>query len=98
MDRWLLAARTMAKPMRCVNETFLGLRAAFSLERRASSAATSTSRNEVAVGTPRLAVMFATSRAAGPFRGVAPAGTSLGLEGAAGCPFAWGPPAPIGIG
>src|SRR6266511_1823820 len=62
--------------MRCVKEVFLPVAAscAFSALRRASSTATATSRNEVAVGTASDSVMFWTSRAAGPVMGVRPAG------------------------
>ena len=68
------SARTMAKPIRCVKLTFMpevltswSLSAArFTSSRRAGTVLT-----EVAVGTPRLATMFDTIRAAAPRSGVA---------------------------
>ncbi len=72
------AACTMANPIRWVNEVFLpaAASAALSALRRASSVATATSRNDVAVGTESEASMFWTRRAAGPVIGLAPEGES----------------------
>src|SRR5437016_1416636 len=74
MTRSCFAAWTIAKPIKCVNETFFPRAAswAFSSLRRASSVSTTTSRNDVAVGTDSESVMFWTRRAAGPVMGVRP--------------------------
>src|SRR5438477_4580263 len=71
-----LAAWTIPYPIRWVKETFLPLAASWALSalRRASRMVAGMSRNEVAVGTVSDSVMFATRRAAGPVRGVAPGG------------------------
>ena len=86
IERCSLAASTIAQPMRWVKLTLRGAICPFSSFRRASRVATSISRKLVAVGTPRLAVMFCASRAAGPLIGVAPSGSfgaGLGSAGAA---------------
>src|SRR5438093_355322 len=81
------AAWTIAKPIKCVNETFFPRAAswAFSSLRRASSVSTALSRNDVAVGTDSESVMFWTRRAAGPVIGVRP---GLGVRPG---PGVWGP-------
>src|SRR5574338_894602 len=90
MERWSLAACTIAQPMRWVKLTFFGAIRPFSALRRRSRMATSTSRKLVAVGTARLATMFWTSRADGPLIGVAPSGTDAAAGAAAGAGFADG--------
>src|SRR5947208_4258264 len=78
------AACTIAKPIRCVNETFFprAVSWAFSSLRRASSVSTAISRNDVAVGTDSESVMFWTRRAAGPVMGVRPGVAGSGERGA----------------
>src|SRR5256885_9790975 len=78
------AAWTIAKPIRCVKETFFprGASWAFSYLRRASSVSTTMSRNDVAVGTDSESVMFWTRRAAGPVMGVRPGDAGSGERGA----------------
>src|SRR5947207_7757828 len=78
------AAWTIAKPIRCVKETFFprGASWAFSSLRRASSVSTTMSRNDVAVGTDSESVMFWTRRAAGPVMGVRPGDAGSGERGA----------------
>src|SRR5213083_2978873 len=90
------AAWTIAKPIRCVNETFFPRAAswAFSSLRRASSVSTTMSRNDVAVGTDSESVMFWTRRAAGPTIGVRP---GLGVRGSGLGARASGVGAPGGI-
>src|SRR5690348_10626933 len=81
----------MPHPMRCVNEIFRLRDASAALKpwRRVASVATATSRNDVAVGTPRESVMFCTSRAAGPviavipWAGIAPGAAAGAAVGAA---------------
>src|SRR6266576_3185658 len=79
------AAWTIARPIRCVKETFFprGASWAFSSLRRASSVSTTMSRNDVAVGTDSESVMFWTRRAAGPVMGVRP-GVGRGETGGVG--------------
>src|SRR3989449_1913608 len=84
MTRSCFAAWTIAKPIKCVNETFFPRAAswAFSSLRRASSVSTTMSRNDVAVGTDSESVMFWTRRAAGPVMGVRPGDAGSGGRGA----------------
>jgi hypothetical protein len=65
---------TMANAMKWVKETFAPLdraKVSLSAERLISSNRAETLRTLVAVGTPRLAFMFVTMRAAAPRKGVA---------------------------
>src|SRR5262249_6623889 len=65
--------RTSAYPTRWVNESLRArlANAALAAARMSQSRVTSTSRNEVAVGRPRLASIFWRSRSAGPLIGAA---------------------------
>jgi hypothetical protein len=78
MTGWRFVAWTSAYAMRWVKETFsrrpVAWMAALIRRRRSSSAPTGTTRKVVAVGTVRLCSMLATSLAAGPLMGLAPAG------------------------
>ena len=74
-------ARTTAKAMRCVKLTFpppLRARWLFRIWRFTSSRRAGTVRTEVAVGTPRLASMFTTVRAAAPRSGSGASPSAVG--------------------
>ena len=76
---------TIANAMRCVNETFAPVvreSDSFRAVRLISRSRAETERTLVAVGTPRLASMFVTIRAAAPRSGVAPASKTATFAGA----------------
>src|SRR5438105_9763339 len=82
-------ARTTAKAIRCVYETFSGRPAAWiawlSCRRRWSSRSTRTVRKLVAVGTSRLSSMYLTRAAAAPRSGIDPVGDWAGDGGVGAC-------------